>query len=262
MQMHYTHYLLLALMWAGSPALLAMDKPDPKDHPFNDTQPQGLEGESLTLKTVDGTSFNNYAVGPEDAQAGVLVIHEWWGLNDHVRKQADRLAAEGYRVLAIDLYNVNVTDDPQRAGELMEAVDQDEANAKFEAAIDYLASGDRKLATLGWCFGGGQSLQATLVDPDAVSATVIYYGQLVTDIDALETLEAPVLGIFARQDGWITPDKVAAFEEVMEEANQSLEVHMYDADHAFANPSSPVYDSAAARDAWQVTQAFLADNLK
>ncbi len=236
--------------------------PQAKDHPFNETMPQNLTGQTVDLKTADGKNFKAYVSGPEDAKAAVLIVHEWWGLNDHIRGQADILAKQGYRALAIDLYGDKVTSDAAMAGKLMGEVDQTQANAKLKAALASLKAPGRKLATLGWCFGGGESLQATLTDPSAVSATVIYYGLMVTDVPTLKTLNGPVLGIFATRDKWISPDKVSAFEQAMKDAGKSLDVHNYDADHAFANPSAPSYNSAAAQDAWQVTQEFLAVNLK
>lgn len=165
-------------------------------------------------------------------------------------------------MLAIDLYGGKVTNDPKQAGELMQSIDQDKANAKLKAALDYLKSSDRKVATLGWCFGGGQSLQASLVDPDAVSATVIYYGELVADEKQLKTLQAPLLGIFALNDDWITPEKVETFTATMADLAKSIEIRSFDADHAFANPSSPNYHSDAAREAWLITDGFLAYHLK
>lgn len=263
--MRYLNLIALGFCWLFSSNVYAADiehHPQAKDHPFNETLPQNLTGEAITLKTADDVSFNAYVAGPENAKAGVLIVHEWWGLNDHIRAQADILAKQGYRVLAIDLYDGKVTSDAAVAGKLMEAVNQDQANAKLKAALAALKAPNRKLATLGWCFGGGQSLQATLADPGAVSATVIYYGLLVTDVAVLKTLNGPVLGIFAKRDAWITPAMVSGFEKAMKEADKPLEAHHYDADHAFANPSSPNYNSVAAQAAWRTTQDFLAANLK
>jgi carboxymethylenebutenolidase len=262
--MRHQSLIALSFCWLFGSYGYAADiehHPQAKDHPFNETLPQNLTGEAITLKTPDDVSFNAYVAGPENARAGILVVHEWWGLNDHIRAQADMLAKQGYRVLAIDLYDGKVTSDPKLAGTLMEAVQQNQANAKLRAALAALKAPDRKLATLGWCFGGGQALQATLTDPGAVSATVIYYGLPVTDVAVLKTLNGPVLGIFAQRDGWITPAMAADFEKAMLEAGKSLEAHHYAADHAFANPSSPNYNSVIAQEAWHTTQDFLAANL-
>lgn len=232
-----------------------------KDHQLNPQMPKNLKGEMVELKTADGKAFKVYAAGAKDAKRGILVIHEWWGLNDHIKGWADRFADMGYRAMAIDLYDGKVATDPDSAKKIMGTIDQDAANAKHRATLAALKAPNRKLATIGWCFGGGQSLQATLQEPEAIDATVIYYGPLVTDADQLSFIKGPVLGIFAKQDTSITPEKVKAFEQAMKAAGKRLELHMYDAKHAFANPSGHGYDSKAANEAWGVTKKFLAKNL-
>lgn len=232
-----------------------------EDHRLNPNTPKNLKGEMMTLKTADGTPFQVYAVGAKDAKRGILVAHEWWGLNDHIKGWADRFADMGYRAMAVDLYDGKVASDADTAKKYMGAVDQDAANAKHRATLAALKAPNRKLATIGWCFGGGQSLRATLQEPESVDATVIYYGPLVTDADQLAFINGPVLGIFAKQDTSITPEKVKAFVQAMKTAGKTLDVHMYDAKHAFANPSSESYNSEAAKQAWEVTKKFLAANL-
>lgn len=232
-----------------------------EDHQLNPNMPKNLKGEMTTLKTADGKSFQVYTVGAKDAKRGILVVHEFWGLNDHIKSWADRFAAMGYRAMAVDLYDGKVATDPDTAKRYMVEVNQDAANAKLRATLEALKAPHRKIATIGWCFGGGQSLQATLQEPESVDATVIYYGPLVTDADQLSFIKGPVLGIFAKQDTFITPEKVKAFEQAMKSAGKSLEVHVYDAKHAFANPSGTAYDSAAAKQSWEVTKKFLAKNL-
>lgn len=233
-----------------------------EDHELNPDTPKTLAGKMMTLKTEEGTTFQVYAVGPEDARRGMLVIHEWWGLNDHIRSWADRLAELGYRAMAVDLYNGEVATTPDRARALMAAVDQDEANAKHRAVLKALQAPGRKVGVIGWCFGGGQSLQAGLAAPELVAATVIYYGPLAADVDQLKRLRAPVLGIFGARDTSITPEKVKAFQAAMRQAGKSVEIHVYNADHAFANPSGTRYNSEAARQAWEVTKTFLDKHLR
>jgi carboxymethylenebutenolidase len=232
------------------------------DHELREDSPKSLQGETITLKTADNKPFQTYAVGPKDAKRGILLIHEWWGLNDHIRGWADRFGDLGYRAIAVDLYDGKVATKPEEARALMEAVKQEEANAKHRTVLNALKAPGRKLATIGWCFGGGQSLQASLVYPEAVSATVIYYGPLITDHTKLSVLKGPMLGIFAKQDASITVEKVQAFESAMKRAGRKLEVYFYDADHAFANPSGNRYNSEAAKAAWEVTRAFLDKHLQ
>lgn len=239
----------------------AGDWPEPEHHEFNPVMPAELKGEAETLETAGGTEFDVYVSGDPGAERGILIIHEWWGLNDHIRGWADRFAAMGFRAMAVDLYDGKVTDDPDVAGKLMKSVDAQAAKAKLGAALDELQAPGRKLATIGWCFGGGWSLEATLQDPEAVSATVIYYGKLVTDVERLKSLEGPVLGVFALKDGWITPEKVAGFEAAMVDAGRYLETHSFYADHAFSNPSGGRFNEQAAQSAWRIVRAFLKRNL-
>jgi len=219
-------------------------------------------GEMVTLKTAAGRPFKGYVAGPEDARRGILVIHEWWGLNEHIKDWADRFAALGYRALAIDLYDGKVATTASAARQYKDAVDQSAANTKHRAALAHLKAPGRRLATIGFCFGGGQSLQASLADPESVAATVIYYGSLVTDAASLKTLRGPALGIFGSHDENITPEKVKAFEEAMKKAGKELEVHSYEASHAFANPAGARYDEKAAKESWAVTRAFLDTHLR
>lgn len=205
---------------------------------------------------------------PEGAAAplpAVLVIHEWWGLNEHIEHWTDRLAADGYAALAVDLYGGQVATDRETALQLMKGTDAEAAAKVLSAAHEFLAADERIKATkrgvIGWCFGGGWSLQHALATED-LDAAVVYYGQLVTDPKALAPLKAPVMGVFGNADTGIPPASVDAFEAAMKKAGKSLELHRYDdAPHAFANPSSGRYVPAAAEDAWAHARSFLAEHL-
>jgi carboxymethylenebutenolidase len=231
-------------------------------HQLTDAQAPELHGETITIA---GTKA--YLSIPKDAVAplpAVIVIHEWWGLNDHVRHWADRLAADGYVALAVDLYGGQVATDPDTAMSLMKAVDETTAHAILSAAKTYLAEDPRfaadKQAVIGWCFGGGWSLRQAIADPD-LDAAVIYYGHPVTDVAALAKINAPMLGVFANQDQAIPPAVVDEFATAVATAGKSLELHRYDAAHAFANPSNPKYDQESAADAWNHVRSFLAKHL-
>ena len=231
-------------------------------HPIDPASPRP-KGQSVSLK-LEGGQAKAYVAKPKAKPRGaVLVLHEWWGLNDWVKAMADRLAGEGYLALAVDLYKGKVASDPKEAAALMGQKDEKWGDAVEEAGLEWLKSngGGAKVATLGWCMGGGESLKSSLNDPKDVDATVIYYGMPVTDVDRLKTLRGPVLGIWANEDGWITPDKVKAFDEALTRAGVKHEFHAYDADHAFANPSGGKYNGPAAADAWQKTRTFLSKNL-
>lgn len=201
---------------------------------------------------------------------GVLVIHEWWGLNDQIKDGARSLAAEGYAVFAIDLYNGEVAADAARAGELAGAVRNrpEAAERAMGAALDYLAAqpevqGDR-LASLGWCFGGGMSgIIGSAGDP-RLRATVMYYGTPVTDAARLEKFKQPVLGIWGVEDQSIPVASVQSFESTLRRQGTSVDFFYYEgAGHAFANPTrGDAYRPDAASDAWQKTLDFLELHLR
>lgn len=243
---------------ADDPNLLAHEQ-----HKLDENAPKP-RGKDLSLK-VAGSSAKAYVARPAGKPKGaVLVLHEWWGLNDWIRAQSDRLADEGYLALAVDLYKGKVATDPKEAGALMEGRDAAFGGQVEQAGLDWLRKNGSgaKVVTLGWCFGGGESLRTSLMDPAHVSATVIYYGMPVTDVDKLKTLKGPVLGIFANQDHGITKEKVDAFDQALTAAGVKHEFHRYEADHAFANPSGGRYNGEAAKDAWEKTRAFLAAHFK
>lgn len=240
------------------------EPPVGEEHVLSAPSGRARAGSEMELETRTGRqAFRVYATGPEDAESGILMIHEWWGLNDHIRDTADAYASQGYRVFAIDLYDGEVATDSEHAARLMRGVDQRLANQKLAAALRTLRGerSGRRTATLGWCFGGGQSLQAALSSPELVDAAVVYYGRMVTEARRLEALDMPVLGIFALQDGWITPEHVGAFGQAMVDAGASVELHIYDEGHAFANPSSDRYAERAATAAAAITGDFLDRNL-
>ncbi len=191
---------------------------------------------------------------------GIVVIHEWWGLNDNIKHWADRLATAGYAALAVDLYGGVVGKTPDEAMAAMKAVDQTKALGVIKNAFDFLGTDPRIKATtravIGWCFGGGYSLQAALALP-ALDGAIIYYGQLETDPTKLAAIKARILGIFGNQDKGIPPEKVNELEAALKQAGVRHEIFRYDAPHAFANPSNAKYDEAAAADAWTHVLTFL-----
>ena len=191
----------------------------------------------------------------------ILVIHEWWGLNANIEHWADRLASAGWAALAVDLYGGVVATDRDTAMAAMKAVDSAKAAATIKAGLDFLAGDPRvratKRAVIGWCFGGGWSLQTALAHSE-LDGAIIYYGQLETDPAKLAAIKARVLGVFGKRDKGIPPDQVSAFEASLKQAGVRAEIRSYDAEHGFANPSNPKYDQASSADAWQHVLAFLA----
>jgi carboxymethylenebutenolidase len=196
---------------------------------------------------------------------GVVVIHEWWGLNENIKHWSDRLAADGYAALAVDLYEGRVADNRDSAMAYMQSVTDQRAHEILQAAHGFLAEDERIQAPMrgciGWCFGGGWSLQHALNTPD-LNAAVIYYGQLESDPDTLAHINAHICGIFANQDRGIPSEQVDEFVEALETVGVPHSIHRYDAEHAFANPSSARYNEEAASDAWNRVRSFLANHLK
>jgi carboxymethylenebutenolidase len=200
----------------------------------------------------------------DESFPGVVLIHEWWGLNDNIKEAAKKIASHGYVVLAVDLFDGNVATDAQTAMQLTSAFEQDTATANMNSAVEYLQSNYsvESMASIGWCFGGAQSLNLAL-NNDGMDATVIYYGRLVTEQKALSSISWPVLGIFAELDQGIPPQKVNEFEAVLDELEIPNEIHIYSGvDHAFANPTGERFAPEEADDAWQKTLEFLEMNLK
>lgn len=209
-----------------------------------------------------------YFVAPADMfepLPAVILIHEWWGLNDNIRAMADRLAGEGYMVLAVDLYGGEIATTPADAREHMLRVVEDPTAAQqnIQSAYEFLSkAGAPRIGSLGWCFGGGWSLGAAQLFPDDLDASVIYYGQVTSDQDKLSPVNVPILGLFAADDTGITLDSVESFRKVLEDLGKDHEIHVYPGvGHAFANPTGNNYDADAATDAWSKTLDFLARHL-
>ena len=189
----------------------------------------------------------------------LLLCHEWWGLNDYVKKEADMWSKElKINVLALDLYDGKVAQNSDEAGKYMQGADPKRLEAIIAAAGIY-AGPTADFRTMGWCFGGGWSLKAALILKDKVKKCVMYYGMPETDVEKLKTLSTDVVLIHPTQDKWITGEVVAEFEKNMKAAGKKLSVYDYDADHAFANPSSPRYNEAAAKASRAIVKKYLLD---
>ena len=201
-----------------------------------------------------------------DPLPGLIVVHEWWGLNEGVRALADRLAGEGYIVLAVDLFGGETAATPGRARELMQrALEAPEAaNANLRQAYAFLeqTAGAPRIGSIGWCFGGSWSLNAALLLPGELDAAVVYYGQVPAEPERLAPLQAPVLGLFAEEDRGIPVASVQAFAAALENLDKEHEIEIYPGvGHAFANPSGNSYDADTAKRAWERTLEFLASHL-
>ncbi|HEY6371690.1 MAG TPA: dienelactone hydrolase family protein [Candidatus Sulfotelmatobacter sp.] len=216
-------------------------------------------------ETVQGILYT--PTGNGGPYPALIVVHEYWGLNDWVKDQALRLADQGYVTLAVDLYRGKVATTPEMAHEIMRGVPEDRAKRDLHAAFAFLASQPNvkkdRIGSIGWCMGGGYSLDVALQEP-TLAATVINYGHLATDTDALKKINAPILGLFGGQDHGITPADVNKFKATLDQLGKKVEVKIYDdAGHAFENPNNKEgYRAADAADAWKRTVDFLAVTLK
>ncbi len=229
------------------------------------SQPVQLQNQSVNYYG----DLSGYLVQPITSNAtaqlpAVVMIHEWWGLNDNIKDMANELASMGYVVLAADLYG-EVTDDPNRARELSSSVrdNPDQAVENLQSAVQYVGSlpnvNSSRVASLGWCFGGGQSLQLALnSDENPLAATVLYYGNIDIDPNELAKIKWPVLGIFGDQDQSIPVDLVDQFGEALNQTGITNEIYLYPGvGHAFANPTGDNYAPEETNDAWEKTLAFL-----
>jgi carboxymethylenebutenolidase len=224
---------------------------------------------NVSYSSADGTELHGYLAEPDGPgpHPGVLLIHEWWGLNEGIIALADALAAEGYVVLAADAYRGEVTTQIPRAIVLVTQTPEAQIFADLDAGLDYLYSLDQvdnsRLATMGFCFGGGHSLQLGLRQSEKLAVTVMYYGAVVTSPDLLRPLTeaAPVLGIFAEEDQQIFPEDVLEFEASLNSLAIPNEITIYPGvGHGFLSEDN--YDQpGTAMEAWQQTLAFLETNL-
>lgn len=239
----------------------------------NLTLSEDLGNVGLENKTVryfeDAQGYLVYPVSSTDSQGklpAVVMIHEWWGLNQNIKDMANLLAKQGFVVLAADLYHGNVTDNPQVAMDLVQIArnDQNSSVANLQAAVKYLSLAPNvdstKIASLGWCFGGGQSLQLALNSQEhPLAATILYYGTpLVTDKESLAKIKWPVLGIFGDNDQAIPLPEINQFRTSLNQSGITNEIEIYNGvGHAFANPSGDNYAPKETADAWERTLSFL-----
>jgi len=234
--------------------------PEPERAVVAETLPYAEVGEQLVY------GYFAFPADMVDPLPGVIVIHERWGLDDGVRAQADRIAAQGYVVLAVDLYGGKTATDIATARPLMvEIVENPEsANENIRQAYRFLdESGEAPaIAALGWSFGGGWALNTALLFPDDLDAAVIFYGQVTDNHDRLNPLNVPVLGLFGDKDRGVTMEMVRQFEAALEFLEKDYEIEVYPGvGHGFADHGATTYNAEAAELAWSRTIDFLKRNL-
>jgi carboxymethylenebutenolidase len=234
---------------------------------------QELKNVNLLNKTVqyfqDAEGYLVYPVSSSNSNGklpAVIMIHEWWGVNQNIKDMANLLAKQGFVVLAADLYHGKVADNPKQAMELVQIARNNQNNsiANLQGAVKYLSLAPNvdstKIISLGWCFGGGQSLQLALNSQEhPLAATILYYGTpLVTDKQSLSKIKWPLLGIFGDKDEAIPIGEINQFRTALNQSGITNEIHIYNGvGHAFANPSGDNYAPKETSDAWQNTLSFL-----
>jgi len=228
-----------------------------------------LTQEPIGMRVTFGDGGVGYLSSPKTPgkHAAIIVIQEWWGVDDWIHEQTDRFAKDNYVALAVDLYRGRSTKDPDEAHELMRGLPQDRALADLKAGFEYLAQRQdvdpHHIGVIGWCMGGGYSLALETHEP-RLAACVVNYGSLVTDPDAITKIKAPILGNFGANDRGIPPDDVKAFGAALTKYGKLGDVKVYDgAGHAFMNPNNKEgYNATAAQDAWTRIDGFFARNLR
>ncbi|MBZ5525669.1 MAG: dienelactone hydrolase family protein [Acidobacteriia bacterium] len=221
-------------------------------------------GKTIEFKRPDGKTCPGYlAAAKNDNLPGFIVIQEWWGINDQMKKTADRLAEAGYRALIPDLYRGKVATAADEAGHLMTSLNfVDAAEQDIRGAVQYLKQTSKKVAVGGFCMGGALTLLAAARAPE-MDAGACFYGIPPTEVLDPRTIKIPLICHFANHDDWCTPAKVNELEASLKQSKSKFEIHRYDAHHAFMNEARPeVYDAKAAKAAWERTLAFIGKALQ
>lgn len=246
-------------------AMLTQDKKFVASHleplPFTLENPLGKD---ITFKTPDGSEGYGYEIKAKKfTKKYLFVFHEWWGLNDHIKQEAEKYynTLGNVNVIAIDIYDRRIATTRDSAAKYAGSLTATRGEAIIIGALNY-AGENANIATIGWCLGGGYSMKASLLAGASARACVMYYGTPEDDVEKLRDLFGPVLFIWPKQDKWINTDMVTKLQANMANAKKDLKVISYDADHAFANPSNPKYNKEFAEDAFNNSIAFLKKRLK
>ncbi len=268
----------LALAACGEPDQEATSAPPPAAPPpaaeeavtpQRELESRSVISEEMPYAEVGDELVYGYFVAPSDMfepLPAVIMMHEWWGLTDEMRTRADRLAAQGYIVLAVDLFGGQTATDPASARELMLSVveDPESANENIRGAFEFVSetAGAPRVGAIGWRFGGTWALNAALLYPDDLDATVVYYAQVTSDEDELRPVSSPILGLFAADDVSIKIDRVEAFKSALDTLRKDYDIQVYaGVGQRFASESAKTYDRTAATDAWNRTLDFFGRHL-
>lgn len=221
-------------------------------------------GEMISFKTADTINANGYFIKAKTkSNKWLFVYQEWWGLNDYIKKQSDVLYNEmggNVNILAIDMYDGKVATTREDASKYMQGANEKRLENIVNGAITFVGK-KAKIASIGWCFGGGWSLKSAILTKKQAIGSVMYYGMPIKDLDKLKTLNCDVLGLFATEE-WISKKVIEEFSENMKKANKVLNYKIFEAAHAFANPSNAKFDEKAATEANAMAIKYLKEKFK
>lgn len=221
-------------------------------------------GKMIEFNTPDGQKASGFYIeAAKKSDITLFVFQEWWGLNDHIKREAEHFYSTlgNVNVLAIDMYDGKIATTREDAGKFMSGASPARLESIMKGAIDWVGP-KAKIATVGWCFGGSLSLKASILAGKQAVACVMYYGMPVKDVEQLKLLQTDVLGLFAGREQFISPKVVAEFEENMKKAGKQIKTKIFDAEHAFANPSNPNFDKKATEEAWNMAVEYFSAKLK
>jgi carboxymethylenebutenolidase len=237
---------------AGTPAFAAM-------HPSPIVvNPENLLGKMMSFDAADGKQANAYFIAAKKkSNKYLIVIQEWWGLNENIKMESDKYYTDlgDVNVIAVDMYDGKVAATPDSAMKLMRGADMGRMTAIMQGAIKYAGS-KASIYSVGWCFGGMWSLQTAILAGPQAKGSVMYYGRPETNMDKLKSIQCDIIGFFGNLDQSPSPAMVNDFEKNMKEAGKNLSVNRYEAGHGFANPSNPSYNAAAKEDSYAKAIAF------
>lgn len=221
--------------------------------------PSELVGTMISFDAADGNKAIAYFIpAKKKSNKWLIVIQEWWGLNNQIKMEADQYFKdlEDMNVIAVDMYDGKVAATPDSAMKLMRGADMNRMTAIVQGAIKH-AGAKASIYSVGWCFGGMWSLQTAILAGPQAKGSVMYYGRPETNMEKLKSIQCDIIGFFGNKDQSPSPAMVNAFEQNMKDAGKNLSVNRYDAGHGFANPSNPSFNAAAKEDAYAKSIAFL-----
>lgn len=221
--------------------------------------PSELVGTIISFDAADGNKANAYFIpAKKKSNKWLIVIQEWWGLNNQIKMEADQYFKDlgDMNVIAVDMYDGKVAATPDSAMKLMRGADMNRMTAIVQGAIKH-AGAKASIYSVGWCFGGMWSLQTAILAGPQAKGSVMYYGRPETNMEKLKSIQCDIIGFFGNKDQSPSPAMVNTFEQNMKDAGKNLSVNRYDAGHGFANPSNPSFNAAAKEDAYAKSIAFL-----